>query len=139
MLNYALNGMDIPAAPSGSSPTTTKMVPATEAAPTISCSSSQVHIRLLMERPGVNALRVPVFPQMEQSSSTKSLWSFLHTASTAKTLHRDSRRTHSRTRGAFTRSMPVWWAFQNPKQSTMSSTTLEIEHIYAKKRTETAP
>ena len=36
--------------------------------------------------------------------------------------------------------MLVWWAFQNPKQKLMSlDTTLEIEHIYAKKRTETAP
>ena len=92
-----------------------------------------------MERPGVNALRVPVFPQMENIIEHKPVEFSAYRFGREDIASRFKAYAFTNQR-RFTRSMLVWWAFQNPKQKLMSlDTTLEIEHIYAKKRTETAP
>lgn len=92
-----------------------------------------------MERPGVNALRVPVFPQMENIIDQKPVEFSAYRFDREDITSRFKAYSFTNQR-RFTRSMLVWWAFQNPKQKFMSlDTTLEIEHIYAKKRTETAP
>ena len=92
-----------------------------------------------MERPGVNALRVPVFPQMENIIDQKPVEFSAYRFGREDITSRFKAYAFTNQR-RFTRSMLVWWAFQNPKQKLMSlDTTLEIEHIYAKKRTETAP
>lgn len=92
-----------------------------------------------MERPGVNALRVPVFPQMENIVDHKPVEFSAYRFGREDITSRFKAYAFTNQR-RFTRSMLVWWAFQNPKQKLMSlDTRLEIEHIYAKKRTETAP
>ena len=92
-----------------------------------------------MERPGVNALRVPVFPQMERIVDHKPVEFSAYCFGREDIASRFRAYAFTNQR-RFTRSMLVWWAFQNPKQKLMSlDTRLEIEHIYAKKRTETAP
>lgn len=92
-----------------------------------------------MERPGVNALRVPVFPQMENICDRKPVEFSAYRFGREDIASRFRAYAFTNQR-RFTRSMLVWWAFQNPKQKLMSlDTRLEIEHIYAKKRTETAP
>lgn len=92
-----------------------------------------------MERPGVNALRVPVFPQMERIVDHKPVEFSAYCFGREDIASRFRAYAFTNQR-RFTRSMLVWWAFQNSKQKLMSlDTRLEIEHIYAKKRTETAP
>lgn len=92
-----------------------------------------------IERPGVNALRSPVYPELinivEGREVTFSEYRF------------DSADIHSRfssyaftNQRPITRSMLVWWAFRNPKQGLFDpDTVLEIEHIYARKRNEFEP
>ena len=92
-----------------------------------------------MERPGVNALRVPVFPQMENIIDRKPVEFSAYRFGREDITSRFKAYAFTNQR-RFTRSMLVWWAFQNPKQNLMSlDTTLEIEHLYAKKRNEIAP
>ncbi len=92
-----------------------------------------------IERPGVNALRAPVYPEMV--SIVK------HEPVTFPNHRFDERAISARFHAyEFTNGRPVtksilaWWAFSDPAQPLMGiDTSIEIEHIYARKRAEVAP
>jgi Uncharacterized conserved protein len=89
-----------------------------------------------IERPGVNSLRTPVYPEL------------IRIVKGEKVEFADHRYDREALRGRFmayafnngrpiTRSMLAWWAFQDDEQELLSlDTVFEIEHIYAKKRAE---
>lgn len=92
-----------------------------------------------IERPGVNALRAPVYPEMV--SIVK------HEPVTFPNHRFDERAISARFHAyEFTNGRPVtksilaWWAFSDPAQPLMGiDTSIEIEHIYARKRAEVVP
>lgn len=89
-----------------------------------------------IDRPGVNSLRSPVYPELIRIVNGESVE------------FADYRFDREALRGRFmayafnngrpiTRSMLAWWAFQDEDQALLElSTVFEIEHIYAKKRAE---
>ncbi len=87
-----------------------------------------------VSRPGVNALRSPVYPEMIRIVDGEPLQFAEYR------FNRDEIRTalmnYSFTNGRpITKSMLAWWAFENAKQTLLDpDAVLEIEHIYAKKR-----
>lgn len=92
-----------------------------------------------VERPGVNALRSPVYPELinivEGHEVTFSEYRF----DSADIRSRFSSYAFTNQR-PITRSMLVWWAFRNPEQGLLDpDTVLEVEHIYARKRNEFEP
>ena len=92
-----------------------------------------------LERPGVNALRGPVYPALIDIVEGRKVdfSAHLFDRETITGRFRSYQFTNQR---RFTRSMLVWWAYSDPKQSLMDlDTTLEIEHIYARKRNEVHP
>lgn len=92
-----------------------------------------------VERPGVNALRSPVYPELINIVNGEEV--------TFSEYHFDSTDIKSRLNSfAFTnqrpitRSMLVWWAFENPNQPLLNmDTVLEVEHIYARRRNQEKP
>ena len=92
-----------------------------------------------LERPGVNALRGPVYPALIDIVEGRKVdfSAHLFDRETITGRFRSYQFTNQR---RFTRSMLVWWAYSDPKQPLMDlDTTLEIEHIYARKRNEVHP
>ena len=92
-----------------------------------------------LERPGVNALRGPVYPALIDIVEGRKVdfSAHLFDRDTITGRFRSYQFTNQR---RFTRSMLVWWAYSDPKQPLMDlDTTLEIEHIYARKRNEVHP
>lgn len=92
-----------------------------------------------IERPGVNALRSPVYPQMESIVDHRPVsfdaYKFGREDITAR--FKAFAFTNQR---RFTRSMLVWWAYTDPEQKLLNSdTALEVEHIYARKRNQMDP
>lgn len=87
-------------------------------------------------RPGVNALRIPVYPAMidivKGAEVEFSNYKF------DKDLIRATFENYVFTNGRpITKSMLAWWAYHDVNQTLIShGTTLEIEHIYPKKRQE---
>lgn len=92
-----------------------------------------------IERPGVNALRTPVYPEMINIVRHQPVTFASHRFSRDEIANRF--RTFAFTNGRpITKSMLTWWAYNDPEQSLMGlDTTLEIEHIYARKRSEVTP
>ena len=92
-----------------------------------------------IERPGVNALRSPVYPEMINIVKHRPVEFSNHRFDHLSIAERF--RTYVFTNGRpVTKSMLTWWAFSNPDQPLIDlDTTLEIEHIYAKKRNEVEP
>ena len=92
-----------------------------------------------LERPGVNALRVPVYPVLIDIVEGRDVDFSSHAFDREAMLGRF--RTYQFTnQRRFTRSMLVWWAYTDAEQPLMDlDTTLEIEHIYARKRNEVHP
>lgn len=92
-----------------------------------------------IERPGVNALRAPVYPEMVSIVRHEPV-TFSNHRFDARAI---SERFHAYefTNGRpVTKSILAWWAFNDPAQPLMDiDTSIEIEHIYARKRTEVAP
>lgn len=85
-------------------------------------------------RPGVNALRTPVFPAMIQIVNGQEV-TFEGSKFSADSLRRQLHDFQFRNNRPLTKSMLVWWAFENPKQQLFEvDVKLDIEHIYAKKR-----
>lgn len=87
-----------------------------------------------VERPGVNALRSPVYPEMIGIVNGEDL------EFAGYKFHRDDIRSRF---GVYvfangrpiTKSMLAWWAFQQGSQPLLELTdTYEIEHIFARKR-----
>ena len=92
-----------------------------------------------IERPSVNALRAPVYPEMVCIVKHEPV-TFPNHRFDAKAI---SERFHAYefTNGRpVTKSILAWWAFNDPSQPLMSiDTSIEIEHIYARKRAEVSP
>jgi len=89
-----------------------------------------------IERPGVNALRAPVYPEMINIVRGKEVTFGGHRfdRKALEGLIRSYTFTNNR---PITKSMLAWWAFNDPDQPLIGlDTRLEIEHIYARKRAE---
>ena len=92
-----------------------------------------------LERPGVNALRGPVYPALINIVENQKV-DFTSHRFDRETITGRFRNYQFTNQRRFTRSMLVWWAYTDPEQPLMSlDTTLEIEHIYARKRNEVNP
>lgn len=92
-----------------------------------------------VERPGVNSLRSPVYPEMinvvEHRPVAFSGYLFGRDDITAR--FHAFQFTNQR---AITRSMLAWWAYHDPEQQLWpADTVLEVEHVYARKRAEVEP
>lgn len=86
--------------------------------------------------PGVNALRTPIYPQMVRLVRNEAVTFENHKFTRQQIKEKFTSYSFSNGRPV-TKSMLVWWAFQDPKQQILGfDTKLEIEHIYAKKRAE---
>lgn len=92
-----------------------------------------------IERPGVNALRSPVYPEMISIVEHRPVEFANHRFDRAGIAERF--RSYVFTNGRpVTKSMLTWWAYTDPDQPLMGlDATLEIEHIYAKRRNEAEP
>ena len=93
-----------------------------------------------IERPGVNALRSPVFPEMRNIVDGKPA-TFAGRLANRTALERMFR-SYAFTNGRpVTKSLLTWWAFHDERQGLIKplATPLQIEHIYAKKRNELSP
>ncbi|MDY3126650.1 MAG: DUF262 domain-containing protein [Corynebacterium sp.] len=89
-----------------------------------------------IDRPGVNALRSPIYPEMVRlvNNEPVTFENYKFTRQHIKEIFTSYRFTNGR---PITKSMLVWWAFQDAEQLILDlDTKLEIEHIYAKKRAE---
>ncbi len=92
-----------------------------------------------IERPGVNALRTPVYPEMV------NIVNGLPVEFSGHSFDREGiaglfRAYEFKNGRPVTKSMLTWWAYTDDSQPLMSpETKLEIEHIYAKKRHEMEP
>lgn len=89
-----------------------------------------------LTNPGVNALRTPVYAEMIRIIEGKEVnfEGFKFNETTLRSVFNNYQFSNNR---VLTRSMLAWWAFSNPKQALPSlETTFEIEHIYARKRSE---
>ena len=87
-------------------------------------------------RPGVNALRVPLYPEMINIVNGKevSFNDYLLNKSEVENAINNYIFTNGR---PITKSMLAWWMYQNPNQDLIDKNIkLEIEHIYPKKRQE---
>lgn len=85
-------------------------------------------------RPGVNALRTPIYPEMINivNGEEISFSEYLMNESEVKAGIKNYIFTNGR---PVTKSMLAWWMFQDSEQELMRfDTKLEIEHIYPKKR-----
>lgn len=92
-----------------------------------------------IERPGVNALRSPVFPEMVNIVQHRSVTfeSYLFRSEDIAGRFRSYAFTNQR---PVTKSILVWWAFRDPDQGLLDADTkLEIEHIYARRRAQDEP
>lgn len=87
-------------------------------------------------RPGVNALRTPVYPEMINiiNNQQVSFNDYKFVESDVKLALENYLFTNGR---PITKSMLAWWMYTNDKQDLfLLDTKVEIEHIYAKKRQE---
>lgn len=87
--------------------------------------------------PGVNALRTPIFSEMINIVEDKEVTfgEFKFDSEKVKSMFNNYVFSNNRT---ITKSMLTWWAFNKEGQGLIPlETTLEIEHIFARKRQET--
>ncbi len=87
-------------------------------------------------RPGVNALRTPIYPEMINivNGAEISFNDYLLNENEVDNGIRNYIFTNGR---PITKSMLAWWMYQEPNQELINiNTKLEIEHIYPKKRQE---
>ena len=92
-----------------------------------------------IERPGVNALRSPVYPEMINIVEGREVTFSDYCFNAEDIRSRFSAYAFTNQR-PITRSMLVWWAFHNLKQALIDpDSVLEVEHIYARKRNEFEP
>ena len=87
-------------------------------------------------RPGVNALRSPVYPEMINivSNFPVTFSGYKFEEDNVKSIMRSYAFTNGR---PITKSILAWWAYSNQEQELMPiDANLEIEHIYSKKRQE---
>lgn len=92
-----------------------------------------------VERPGVNALRSPVYPELINIVEGREVTFSEYRFDSEDIRSRFSSYAFTNQR-PITRSMLVWWAFRDPGQGLIDpDTVLEVEHIYARKRNEFEP
>lgn len=87
-------------------------------------------------RPGVNALRTPVYPEMIKivNGQNASFSDYKFSLDEVKAAYENYAFSNGR---PITKSMLAWWAYHDDKQPLLKLTdVLEIEHIYARKRQE---
>lgn len=90
-----------------------------------------------IERPGVNSLRTPVYPELIRIVKDEMV-EFAEHRFDRKALRGRFMAYAFNNGRPITRSMLAWWAFQDDEQPLLGlDTVFEIEHIYAKKRAET--
>ncbi|MBQ7626046.1 MAG: DUF262 domain-containing protein [Rhodocyclaceae bacterium] len=90
-----------------------------------------------IDRPGVNSLRTPVYPELIRIVKGEMVEFAEHRFDREALRGRFMAYTFSNNR-PITRSMLAWWAFQDDEQPLLGlDTVFEIEHIHAKKRAET--
>lgn len=89
-----------------------------------------------IERPGVNALRSPVYPELINIVNNQPVTFDNYKFDRNSIKNKIKAYTFSNGR-PITKSMLTWWAFSDDAQKLLDiETKLEIEHIYAKKRDE---
>ena len=92
-----------------------------------------------IERPGVNALRSPVYPELINIVEGREVTFSDYRFDSADIRSRFLSYAFTNQR-PITRSILVWWAFRDPEQELFDSdTVLEVEHIYARRRNEFEP
>lgn len=92
-----------------------------------------------IERPGVNALRSPVYPELINIVEGREVTFSDYRFDSADIRSRFLSYAFTNQR-PITRSMLVWWAFCDSEQELFDSdTVLEVEHIYARKRNDFEP
>ena len=92
-----------------------------------------------VERPGVNALRSPVYPELINIVNGEEVTFSEYRFNPADIKSRFNSYVFTNQR-PITRSMLVWWAFENPDQPLLDTdTVLEVEHIYARRRNQDEP
>ena len=92
-----------------------------------------------VERPGVNALRTPIYPEMVNIVNQQPV-TFDGHKKILKEIHERFRAFAFTNGRPITKSMLTWWAFQNEKQSVIPlSTGMEVEHIYSRRRAADSP
>lgn len=87
-------------------------------------------------RPGVNALRTPIYPEMVNLVNGEEIdfREYLFDKNELETNIKSFTYTNGR---PITKSMLAWWLYQNPEQSLISlGEKLEVEHIFSRKRQE---
>lgn len=87
-------------------------------------------------RPGVNALRIPLYPEMVNIANGEEIdfKEYLFDKNELETNIKSFTFTNGR---PITKSMLAWWMYQNPEQDLISlDEKLEVEHIYSRKRHE---
>jgi hypothetical protein len=89
-----------------------------------------------IERPGVNSLRTPVYPELIRIVNGEEV-EFSRHRFDREALRGRFMAYEFRNGRPVTRSMLAWWMYQDEKQPLIDiNTVFEIEHIYAKKRAE---
>ena len=89
-----------------------------------------------IERPGVNSLRTPVYPELIRIVNGEEVEFAEHCFDREALRGRFMAYVFNNGR-PITRSMLAWWVFQDDEQPLLGlDTVFEIEHIYAKKRAE---
>lgn len=91
-----------------------------------------------ISNPGISALKTPLFVEMINivNDAPVSFAKYKFNISTIKSELEKYRFSNNR---AITKSMLMWWAFQNTQQKLPSKSNFQIEHIYATKRAELYP
>lgn len=87
-------------------------------------------------RPGVNALRTPIYPEMVNLVNGEEIdfREYLFDKNELETNIKSFTYTNGR---PITKSMLAWWLYQDPEQSLISlGEKLEVEHIFSRKRQE---
>ena len=92
-----------------------------------------------IERPGVNALRGPVYTEMVNLVNNQEV-TFKDYRFDRENIRQQFQMYKFTNQRPITRSLLIWWAFNNSNQRLFDiSTTLQIEHIFAKKRASVSP
>lgn len=90
-------------------------------------------------QPGVNALRSPMYPEMVRivNDEATGFENYRFKAENVKDQLRSYFFTNQR---PFTKSMLLWWAFEDPDQELLDlDTTLHVEHIFSSRRQKSLP
>jgi hypothetical protein len=92
-----------------------------------------------IERPGVNALRSPIYPEMVNVVEKRPVSFDKYRFDEKELRTRITSYVFSNSR-QITKSMLTWWAFQNPEQKVLGvDEAIEIEHVYARRRASDTP